>query len=170
METSRGGEDQEISHSDEEEDEDLSTADQATTSEGDAMEERVGSGPEASAEGHGLDDTDRGDQEETAIVRPSSADEPLKESARSSTGSGVPSVARNVSVNTGLRNIKVSEGDASGKGERNPGYVSCKSPWSSVVDVYSDAVRPPPLRFPDARGRSRSRWQCGHERRPRHGR
>ena len=103
------------------------------------MEERVGSGPDASAEGHGLDDTDRGsnpnrgDQEETAIVGLSPADEPLKENARSSTGSGVPPVMRNVSVNTGLRNIKVSEGDAPGKGERIPAKARAPHPGTGVV-------------------------------------
>lgn len=113
--------------------------------------ERVGSGPDASAEGHGPDDTDqgsnpnRGDQEKTAIVRLSSADEPLEESVRSSTGSGVPSVVRNVSVNTGLRNMKVSEGDAPGKGARNPAKARASHPGTGVVDVRSDLLFDSPM-------------------------
>jgi len=127
MEAVRGDEDLEVSHSDEGEGEDLSTDDEAITSERDVMEERVGPGPDTSAEDHGLDATAResnsnhGGREGTVIIRPSSVDEPLEESARSSTGSGVPSVARSVSVETGLRNLKVLEGDIPEKGDLDRG-------------------------------------------------
>lgn len=112
-----------LSHSDEEEDGDLSNDEEGITSEGDAVVERVEPERHASSEDHGLDATarwttfDHGGQEETAITRLSFGNEPVKESDRSSTGSGAPPVARNVSVETGLRNLEVSEGDAPGKGE-----------------------------------------------------
>ena len=151
MEAVREDEDPEFSHSDEEEGGDRSTDDEAITSERDEMEERVEPEPDASAEDHGLDGTARNlghGGQETAIIHPSSADEPVEESARSSTGSGVPSVARSVSVKTGLRNLEVSEGDVPRKGERTPvvslvnGHGPC--PGFSVVDVHSDPLRPTP--------------------------
>ena len=172
MEAAGGGEDLEFLHSDGEEDGDRSTDDEAITSERDGVDERVGPELDASAEDHGLDGTARGSnrghggQRETAIIRPSSVDEPLEESARSSTGSGIPSVARSVSVKTGLRNLKVSEGSVPEKGERTPvmSLVNARAPCPgfSVVDVHSDPLRltPPPLRFTNASG-SRSRRQSG---------
>ena len=153
MEAARGDEDPESTHSDEEEDGDLSTDNEAIPLERDGMEERVGPEPEASAEDRGLDPTarrsshDRGGQEETVIIRTSSVDEPLKEGARSSTGSGAPSVARSVSVKTGLRNLKVSEGDIPDKGERTAvtSLVKTRGPrlGFSVVGVCSDVFRLP---------------------------
>lgn len=138
METVRGDEDPGFSHSDEKEGGDLSTDDEAISSEGDPMEERIGPEPDASAEDHGPDATargsnvDHGGDEETAITRLSFVDEPLEESARSSTGSGAPSVERSVSVETGLRNLKVSEGEAPGKGERTPVmFFFCKNPCTT---------------------------------------
>lgn len=126
MENVKGDEDPGFSHSDEEEDGNLSADDEAIALERDGMGERVGSEPEASTEDHGLDapargsNHDHGGQEETAIIRLSSEDEPVEEIVRSSTGSGAPSVARSVSVETGLHNLKVSEGHVPEKGERTP--------------------------------------------------
>jgi len=155
MEAVRGDEDPGFSYSDEREDGDLSTDDEAITSERGEMKERVEPGPDASAEDHGLDGTARGSnhghggQEETAIIRPSPADEPVEENARSSTGSGVPSVLRSVSVETGLRNLKVSEGGVPEKGERTPvmSLVNARAPrlGFSVVDIDFDPLRLTPL-------------------------
>jgi len=179
MESARGDEDPGSPHSDEEEDGDPSTEDEAISSEGDPMEERIGPGPDASAEDHGLDATARGSnvekggQGETAIIRLSSVEDPLEESPRSSTGSGVPSAEWSVSVETGLRNLKVSEGDAPGKGERTlvMSFFSVnktRAPRTgfSETDVCSDASRPTPLLFDSSthRGRSRSRWKSGGDR------
>ncbi|KAF9650483.1 RIO1-domain-containing protein [Thelephora ganbajun] len=90
METMKGDEDQESPHPDEEEDGDLPD-DEAIASERDVTQERVGPKLDASTEGRGLEATARGSnlgsggREETAITRPSSVDEPLEESDRSST-------------------------------------------------------------------------------------
>ena len=120
----REDEDPGFSHSEEEEEGDLSDDEEVIASEGDAEEERVEPEHVASAEDHGLDSAtargsnlDHGGQEETAITRLSLENEPRKESGRSSTGSGVPSVARSVSVETGLRNLEISEGDTPETGE-----------------------------------------------------
>jgi len=141
-------------HSDEEEDGDHS-GDEGTGSERDATGENAGSDPEASSESHGPNPTargsnlDRGGQKETAVPRLSPADEPEEESGRSSTGSGAPSVMRSVSVETGLRNLKVSEGDAPEKGERTSIMPLVKAraprPGISVVCVCSNALRSTPL-------------------------
>ena len=150
MEAAREDEGPGLSHSDEEEDGELSSDEQIVTSERDAVVERVEPGwHQASAEGHGLDATargsnfDRGGQEETAITSLTSGNEPLKESGRSSTGSGAPSVARSVSVETGLRNLKDSEGGAPEKGERTlfMSFANTRGspPGINVVDGYSDA-------------------------------
>lgn len=123
MDTVREGEGPGLSHSDEEEDEDLSSDEEVIASERDATAERAEPKHHASAGGHGLGATargsnpDHGGQGETEITRPTFGNGPLEESGRSSTGSGVPSVARSVSVETGLQNLKVSEGDRPEKGE-----------------------------------------------------
>lgn len=150
MEAMRRDEDPEFSHSDREEDGECSTDDETIASERDVVEERVGPESDASAEDRGPDaiaqgsNLDRGSGEETAIMRPSSTDEPLEESPRSSTGSGVPLVARSVSVETGLRNRKVSEGGVPRKGERTLVVSLVKA---RVVYVCSDAVTPYSLPF-----------------------
>lgn len=125
MEAVREDEDPESSHSEEEEDGDLSNDEEVISSGGDAMEVREGPEPNASAECHRLDPTVRksnlahGGREETAIKRLSFGDELGEGSRRSSTGSGVPSVSRNIPVETELRNLEISEGDAPEKGERS---------------------------------------------------
>jgi len=142
IEAGRGDEDPGFSHLDEE-DGDPSTDDESNASERDATKERVGPEPGTSAEDHGLDasapesDFGHGGQEEVTITRLSSVDEPLEESGRSSRGSGAISAAQSVSVEAGLRNLKVSERDAPEKGERtpvmsfvkprapHPGFISC---------------------------------------------
>jgi hypothetical protein len=131
MDTVREGEDREFSLSDEEEDGDLSNDEDGIAPERDAGDERAEPEDNASAEGHGLDATarrstlDRGDHEETVITGLSIENEGREESGRSSTGSGVPSVARSVSVETGLRELKVSEGGEPEKGERTPFVCVC---------------------------------------------
>lgn len=122
MEAVKGDEDPESSCSDEEGDGNRSSDEEAITSERDATEERGGPDADASAEGHGLGTPARGSnleprgQKETEIPGPFSVDNPLKEDVRSNTGSGAPSVSRDVSVEAGLRNLKVSEGDVPEKG------------------------------------------------------
>lgn len=102
MEAAREDEGPVLSHSDE----DLSNDEEAIASGGDAVVERAEPKHQTSAEDYGLGATDRrsnldhGGQEETAITRLSFGNKLLKESGRSSSGSGVPSVARNVSVET----------------------------------------------------------------------
>jgi hypothetical protein len=133
MDTVREGEDREFSHSDEEEEGgDPSNDEEEIAPERDAGEGETEPGHDASAESHGLDATarrsnlDRGGQEETVITGLSVENEGREESGRSSTGSGLPSVARSVSVETGLRDLKVSEGGEPEKGER-----SVKSPFAA---------------------------------------
>jgi hypothetical protein len=121
METVKGDEDPGSSPSDEEEDEDRSDTDEGIASKGDITEERVESVPDASAEDHGLDATarraNRGVQV-AAIARLSPAEDPLEERLQSSTGSGILPAIRSASVETGLRNLEVSEGDVPEEGER----------------------------------------------------
>ena len=118
-----GDEDPALSHSTEEEGEDHSSEDGTVSSEKDATEERAGPVPDAFAKDHGLEATarghnlDHGTQKVTIVARPSSMDELLEESLPSSTGLGVPPVARSASVEAGLRNLTVSEGEVPGKGE-----------------------------------------------------
>jgi len=116
------GEDPGTSYSDEEEDGDHSD-DEEKGSERDSTGVDAGLDPDASAEGHGPDTTarranhDHGGQKEAVITPLSPAEGPAGEGARSSTGSGVPSVVRSVSVETGLRNLKVLEGGGPEKGD-----------------------------------------------------
>lgn len=123
MEAVKEGEDRGFSHSDEEEG-DPSSDEEAITRESDTVEGRDRPGDDASTEEYGLDAPARGSghdhdgEEEAKIVRLSSVNEPLEENGRSNTGSGVPSVARNTSVETGLRNLKILEGGGPEKGER----------------------------------------------------
>ena len=124
MEALKGDEDPGSSHSDEEEDGDHSGDDgEAIASEEDATGGRIGPDPKASAEDHGPGATargpnlDHGFQTKTAIGCPSSMDESPKESTRSITGSGASSVARSVSVETGLRKLAISGGDVLETGE-----------------------------------------------------
>jgi len=119
MEAVNGDEDPGSSCSDEEEEDgDHSSDEEAIASERDATEERGGPDADAVAEDHGLGTAARGSdlgprgQKEMAIPRPFSADNPL----RSNTGSGIPSVSRDVSVEAGLRNLEVSEGRVPEKG------------------------------------------------------
>lgn len=122
MDAVKGDEDPGSSCSDEEEDGDHSGDEAAVASERDAAGERGGPDADASAEDHGLgtsargSNLDPGDQKETATPHPFSVDNPLKEDVRSNAGSGVPSGARDVSLEAGLRNLEVSEGDLPGKG------------------------------------------------------
>ncbi|KAF9777397.1 RIO1-domain-containing protein [Thelephora terrestris] len=132
-------EDRGFSHSEEEEDgEDLSNDEESIASERDAEKERGEAEHDGSAEDHDLDATargsnlDHGGQEETAITRTSPENEPGRENDRSSTGSGVPSVPRSVSVETGQRNLKISERDAPEKGERDRGSLSLGAPAYGV--------------------------------------
>jgi len=115
MEAVKGDEDPGSPHSDEEEGGDHSSNEEAIASEGYATEER--GGPDA--EDRGLGTTARGSnlgpggQKETAIPRQFSVKTSLEEDVRSNTGSGEPS---DVSVEAGLRNLKVSEGGVPEKG------------------------------------------------------
>lgn len=170
-----GDEDQESLHSDEEEDGDHSGEDgEAVAPEEDAAEERVGPDPDASTEDHGLNATTRGPnpdhgcQKLTAITRLSSVDEPLEEITRSSTGSGASPVVRSVSVETGLRNLEVSEGGVLEAGERTPVLSFAKPAHRAWVLVWCICVlmhytlRPTPSpsilrRLFNTRPRSRSR-------------
>lgn len=152
METVREEEGPGLSHSDEEEDGDLSSDEGAIIPERETVVERVEPEDDASTGDHGLDATARGSdaddsgQGERAITRLSCRNEPLEENGRSSTGSGAPSVVRSVSVETGPRNLKVSEGDAPEKGERTlfMSFVNTRAsrPGFNVVDDYSDAITP----------------------------
>ena len=122
MEAVKGDEDPGFSCSDEEEDGDHSGDEETVASERDATEERGGPDTGASAEDHGLGDTARGSnlgprgQKEIAIPRPISVDNPLEEDVRPNTGSGAPQFSRDVSVETGLRTLKVSAGGVPEKG------------------------------------------------------
>ena len=124
MEAVKGDEDPGSSHSDEEEDGDHSGDDgEAIAAEQDVTGQRIGPDHNASAEDHDPGATargpnlDHGRQKDTAIGRPSPVDEPLEESTRSIAGPGASPAARNVSVETGLRNLQVSEVDVLEKGE-----------------------------------------------------
>ena len=122
MEAVNGDEDPGSSCSDEEEDGDHSGDEEAIASERGATEERDGPDAEASAEDHGLGTTARGSnmeprgQKETANPPPFSVDNTLEEDDRPNTGSGALSVSRDVPVEAGLRNLKVSEGCVPKKG------------------------------------------------------
>ena len=149
------------SHSDEEEDGEDSSDEEAIASEREGVAEPVGPEQEASTEDHGLGATtrgsnlDHGGRGETAITSLSFGNEPMKENGRSSTGSGVPSVARSVSVETGLRKLKVSEGNAPERGERTLGVCFVNSRARrlgfNVVEDYSDGI----LRFVNPTGHTR---------------
>lgn len=125
MDVMKEGKDREFSRSDsEEEDGELSNDEETISSEGNVVEERGKPEYRASAV-DGLNATgwepnaDHGSREETAITRLLPLeDEPREENDRSSAGSGVPSVRRSVSVETGLRGLKILEGDWPEKGER----------------------------------------------------
>ena len=160
METAREEEGPGLSHSDEEECGDLSDDEEAVTSEREGVIERVEPGHQSCSEDHGLGVTARGSnldhvgREETAITSLSSGDERLKENVRSSAGSGEPSAPRSVSVETGLRNLKVSEGNASEEGEKTLFMPSGPRSGFSVGDDYFDVITP---YFVNPRAPSRSR-------------